>query len=133
MIRYALKCAQGHGFESWFANGDTYDRLRAAGHVACTICGDTQIEKALMAPSVAQTRGPSEAEIAQRLRAMREAVEKNSEYVGMNFVTEARAIHSGDSPERPIWGEARLDEAKALLDEGVPVAPLPFVPRKQVN
>jgi hypothetical protein len=51
----------------------------------------------------------------------------------MSFAAEARAMHLGEAPERPIHGEARLDEARALVDEGVPVAPLPFLPRNRTN
>lgn len=64
---------------------------------------------------------------------MRRHVEQTSEYVGLNFVAEARRMHLGDSPERPIYGEAKLDEAKRLIEDGVPVAPLPFMPARKVN
>ena len=142
MIRYALKCAQGHAFDSWFASAEAYDRLRGAGHVACAVCGDATIEKALMAPSVGsvgapeaaadptQERGDNE-DLADRLAALRRHVEQNADYVGTGFAAEARAIHDGDAPDRPIWGEARLEEAKALVDDGVPVAPLPFGRKSQ--
>lgn len=65
--------------------------------------------------------------------AMRKQVEENSEYVGMNFVAEARRIHDGDAPERSIYGEAKPDEARRLIEDGVPVAPLPFMPARKVN
>ena len=64
---------------------------------------------------------------------MRRQVEDNSEYVGLNFATEARAIHDGDKPNRAIYGEARADEARKLIEDGVPVAPLPFMPRRKTN
>ncbi|MCC6001725.1 MAG: DUF1178 family protein [Pararhodobacter sp.] len=144
MIRYSLKCDKGHDFDSWFASSAAYDSLRGAGHLSCPVCGSTQVDKALMAPavSVAETAAPAplsdsapspQQAVAARLAALRRHVEENSDYVGMEFVQEARAIHAGDAPERAIWGEARLDEAKALIDEGVPVAPLPFGPRRNMN
>lgn len=151
MIRYSLRCDQGHDFESWFASAAAFDRLHAAGHLSCAICGSAGVEKALMAPAVA-TRADSPAaaqataqpatpdpaaeraaELAARIEAYRRHVEETSDYVGMNFVTEARAMHLGEAPERPIHGEARIDEARALLSEGVPVAPLPFIPRSRTN
>ena len=89
-----------------------------------------------MAPAVASARAdlgtprnPHEAMLA----AMRRHVEENSDYVGLSFAAEARAMHEGKAPERNIWGEAKPEEAKALLEEGIPVAPLPFVPKRQAN
>ncbi|NBE06319.1 DUF1178 family protein [Paragemmobacter ruber] len=141
MIRFQLKCAQDHGFDSWFQSGAAFDALKAAGHVACPVCGSAEVEKALMAPSVALRAGAEEApalrapanEREAALAALRRQVEENSDYVGMNFVTEARRIHSGEAPERAIHGEARVDEARKLIEEGVPVAPLPFLPSRKAN
>jgi hypothetical protein len=137
MIRYALRCDRDHGFDSWFGSAEAYDRLRAAGHVACPDCGSTVVDKALMAPSVAPARDkalaaprdPREAALAE----LRRQVEENSEYVGLEFATEARRIHEGEAPERSIYGEARLDEARRLIEDGVPVAPLPFLPKARAN
>ncbi|WP_417587027.1 DUF1178 family protein [Pararhodobacter oceanensis] len=157
MIRYALKCDQDHRFESWFASASAYDTLRKAGHVSCVECGSVEVEKTLMAPAVTATKAPKNTPAAPpakgsadaparaategalstpreaKLAALRRKVEANSDYVGNNFVSEARAMHLGDAPERPIWGEARIDEAKALVDDGVPVLPLPFIPRSKTN
>lgn len=134
MIRFTLKCDQGHGFESWFASGAAYDSLRASGHVECPQCGSRAVDKALMAPAVATSDTPAPApDLAERLVAWRKRVEETSDYVGMEFATEARAIHDGLAPERPIWGEAKPDEARALIEDGVPVAPLPFIPRARTN
>lgn len=147
MIRYALTCPNGHSFESWFQSAEAFDRLACAGHLSCTSCGATGITKSLMAPalrparSAAPERGPepvprplsttTPAETA--LAELRRKVEENSEYVGMNFASEARAIHDGDAPDRAIYGEARLDEARKLIEDGVPVAPLPFLPGRKSN
>lgn len=147
MIRYRLRCAQGHEFESWFASASAYDSLRAAGHLNCAVCGESGVEKALMAPAVsapsvpdtpetaqqAPAAAPPQADLAARIEAYRKHVESTSDYVGVNFVQEARAMHLGEVPERPIYGEAKVDEARALLSEGVPVAPLPFIPRRNTN
>lgn len=74
---------------------------------------------------------PSEVEAA--LAQMRETVEKNATYVGGNFASEALAQHLGEQPDRPIWGEANREEAKRLIEDGVPVAPLPFIPSRKAN
>lgn len=140
MIRYALSCKEGHAFESWFKSASAFDGLAAAGHVACPVCGTAEVTKSLMAPAVAQAAKaatPTLTEPAnpmeEAMRALRRQVEENSEYVGVNFVTEARRIHDGDAPERAIYGEARPDEAKRLIEDGVPIAPLPFFPARKTN
>jgi hypothetical protein len=137
MIRYTLSCDKGHDFDSWFQSATAFDSLAAAGHVACAFCGSTAVTKALMAPAVrpadktALTRPQSDLE--QKLAALRQHVEENSDYVGLSFAAEARAMHEGLAPERSIYGEARLDEAKKLLEDGIPVAPLPFLPKAKAN
>ena len=135
MIRYTLKCQAGHAFDSWFQSGPAYEGLRKAGHVSCPDCGSTEVDKALMAPQVAHgaARAADQAQREAALAELRRKVEENSEYVGVNFVAEARAMHAGDAPERSIYGEARPEEAIALLEEGVPVAPLPFLPTRKTN
>lgn len=148
MIKYSLKCSDGHIFESWFASADAYETLKVAGHVNCLVCGDENVSKAIMAPNVSTARDKSSAlvksqlpsktdieaqDMAKALSQMRETVEKNATYVGGNFAKQARSMHLGDAPEKPIWGEANLKEAKALIDDGVPVAPLPFIPTRKAN
>lgn len=147
MIRYALKCANDHQFESWFQSADAFDKVKAANMVACPNCGDTSISKAIMAPKVRTTRGAAETpadepskplstavtEQEKALAKLKSEIEANSEYVGMNFAKEARAIHDGDSPARAIYGEAKPEEAKSLVEDGVPVAHLPFTPNRKTN
>lgn len=146
MIRYSLQCGKGHGFDSWFQNADAFDALARAGQLACPVCGDAAVEKGLMAPAVAPARKAEAAqaagkqgltaptsELEEALAEIRRRVEADSEYVGMNFVAEARAMHEGEAPERSIYGEARPEEARKLLEEGVPVAPLPFLPSRKAN
>lgn len=140
MIRYSLKCPDNHAFDSWFQSAGACDTLVARGMVACPVCGSTAVQKSLMAPAVRPGReavapralsepSPQEAALAE----LRRRVEENSEYVGMNFATEARAIHDGEAPERAIFGEARPEDARKLIEDGVPVAPLPFLPARRTN
>ncbi|WP_378946181.1 DUF1178 family protein [Paracoccus sp. R86501] len=136
MIRYALRCANGHVFDSWFRSSDGYDAMRAAGQVTCTTCGSTDVDKTLMAPAVSETTTaprPTGAPAETALDKLRQHVEKTSDYVGSNFVSEARAMHQGSAPERAIHGEARIEDARKLIEDGVPIAPLPFVPRQKAN
>lgn len=138
MIRYTLKCDRDHAFESWFQSAGAFDALEKAGQLACPNCGSSTIGKALMAPAVKPAEQEArpltpQTEQEKLLAEVRRHLEENSEYVGMNFASEARAIHAGDAPDRAIYGEARADEARSLIEDGVPVAPLPFMPTRKAN
>lgn len=135
MIRYALRCADGHAFEGWFRDADGFERQRDGGMLSCAECGSAEVDRALMAPSVSTARArPLEASKVERAVAeMRRHVEATSTYVGANFAAEARAMHAGTSEHKAIHGEAAPAEARRLVEEGVPIAPLPFAPRQKAN
>lgn len=150
MIRFTLRCAEGHGFESWFASGDAFARLKQAGQVVCPDCGSSRVEKALMTPRVRPSRKASgmtedanpvavaatpepDPEIAEAIRKLKEHVETNSEDMGDRFAAEARAMHLGDVDARSIHGQATREEARELIEDGVPVLPLPFIPTRKTN
>ncbi|HWD57513.1 MAG TPA: DUF1178 family protein [Stellaceae bacterium] len=132
MIRFSLRCKEGHEFEAWFRSGEGYEAQQQAGEVACPECGDTHVEKALMAPSIGRTRdaGPplSPAQMRQMLVKMRQQVEKNCDYVGEQFAEEARKIHYGEADPRGIYGEASDAESKALAEEGIEFGRIPWAP-----
>jgi hypothetical protein len=159
MIRYALICAKGHDFESWFQNSAAYDKQRKRKLVECPVCGDVKIEKAIMAPRVAGTKkrnkpsspvpmpvsdapaasaeeikapvamvSPQEQEFRTKLKELREHLTKNSDYVGQKFPEEARKMHYGEQEHRSIYGEASLQDAKEMHDEGIEFHPLPVLP-----
>lgn len=135
MIRYALKCQEGHEFESWFQSASAFDVLAKAGHLSCAVCGAPDVQKTLMAPRVGADKertavaDPRATAIAE----MRREVEANATYVGGKFAEKAREMHEGTSPETSIYGEANLAEARALIQEGVPVVPLPFKPKQKLQ
>jgi len=139
MIKFALACDHGHEFESWFPDSASYDEQARRGFVVCPECNSHSIAKAPMAPAVV-TRDRSARPAAlldERAKAMREAmltlrreIEARTDDVGPAFPEVARAIHSGEAPERAIRGQANLAEVKALLEEGVHVAPLPGLPEE---
>ena len=143
MIRYSLRCSNDHGFESWFASSGAYDGLYRSGHVTCPMCGDANVEKALMTPQVRPTgkdatpnmelSAPSDDPAAAAMAKLRTEIEANSEDVGNRFVAEARAIHDGSTPARSIIGQARPEEARKLVEDGIPIAPLPFIPSRKTN
>lgn len=133
MIRYVLVCKAGHEFEGWFPGIDACDKQLDKGLVECPDCGSKKVQKALMAPAVASKKDSGEAkklsmamaEQQAKLAALREHVETNFEHVGDQFPEEARRIHYGETERRDIYGEASLEEAKELVEEGVELAPVP--------
>ncbi len=144
MIRYSLKCEHDHSFDSWFQSAVAFEKLLNAGMITCSVCGALGVEKAVMAPQVQAARkkaakpasGPLSAPASpaeQALAEIRKKVEDNSENVGKNFADEARAIHDGDAPERSIYGEAKIEDAKALVEDGINVTPLPWGNKGKVN
>lgn len=151
MIQYSLKCDKDHSFDSWFQSASAFEKLQSAGMISCAICGSVAVKKSIMAPRVTTSRSksgepaepkkqpplPSLSEPAspaeQAIAEMRKQVEKNSTYVGNDFASEARAMHEGEAPERQIHGEAKPEEAKKLVEDGVPVVPLPFMTNRKTN
>jgi hypothetical protein len=154
MIRYTLRCERDHAFESWFQNSSAYDSQTRRKLVTCPVCNSSKVEKAIMAPRIVSKKGrdkaapspapvaPAEApaaestpllmaqerELRAKLKELRDHIVKNADNVGERFPNEARKMHYGDIEHRPIYGEASPDEARALIDEGVEVSPLPVLP-----
>jgi hypothetical protein len=141
MIRYALICEHEHEFEGWFGSSADYDDQQSRGLVDCPVCGAHGVSKQIMAPAVAGTKRKGRDVPAGKMRAMmmeaagriRRHVEENFDHVGDAFAKEARAIHEGKSEERPIYGQATPKEVKALVEDGVPIAPLPPEPPKKTD
>lgn len=154
MIRYSLRCEQDHTFDSWFQSSSAYDTQVKRKLVSCPVCGSDSIEKAIMAPRIVGKKGrgkapapveapaPADApateptslmmaqeqELRAKIKELRDHIVKNADNVGERFPNEARAMHYGDKEHRPIYGEASPEEARALIDEGVEVSPLPTLP-----
>ena len=154
MIHYQLRCTQEHAFDGWFKDSATFEKQAQLHLIECPECGDTKVDRALMAPSVAkreqvpavvpsrqvaagETAGVPEKAAAGRLPAqmlamlqrMRAEVEKHCDYVGQSFADEARKIHYGEVEARPIYGETTEAQAESLAEEGINVARIPWVPR----
>jgi hypothetical protein len=132
VIRYALACDHEHLFEGWFGASADYDDQQARGLLECPVCGSKAVRKQIMAPAVAGTKRntpdlPPAARqmMMEAMGQVRRHVEENFDYVGDSFANEARAIHEGRSEERGIYGEASPAEVKKLVEDGVPVAPMP--------
>jgi hypothetical protein len=141
MIRYALLCEHEHEFEGWFGASADFDDQQARGLIECPVCGSKAVRKAIMAPAVAGTKkkgqditpAHSQAMMMEAMGRIRRHVEENFDDVGDAFAKEARAIHEGRSEERGIYGQATSKEVRDLVEDGVPVAPLPPEPPKKTE
>lgn len=177
MIRYSLKCSDGHSFDSWFNSAQAFDRLQGGGLLSCAVCGSADVSKAIMAPRIAagetsrrdahpvapqssgprnsaqQTPAPHPAATAtsaspdraslrsdaaatpmeKAVAELRRTLEKHSQDVGRDFLREARRIHEGEAPARMIHGEARIEDARSLIEDGIEITPLPFLPRRKLS
>jgi hypothetical protein len=149
MIKYALICEQKHEFESWFADSAAYDKQAKRALVTCPSCGSAKVEKAIMAPQLSGTRksrksaaepapaspmamlSPQEQELRKKLKELREHITKNADYVGQKFPEEARKMHYGEIEHRSIYGEASLEAAKELSEEGIELHAIPTLPDEQ--
>ena len=137
MIRFSLICDQDHEFEAWFRNNDDFDKQKKRGFVECPACGSKKVGKALMAPAVSTGRKREKIALAMNeaqknamaeMKVLSEKMRENADYVGDKFAEEARKIHFGETDARGIYGEATLDEAKSLAEDGVGFMPIPVFP-----
>ena len=134
MIKYRLICDAGHEFDGWFASSSGFDAQRDDGLLACPDCGSHSVNRAVMAPAVPKkANSASPQKLRRMMQKLTDHVEQNFDYVGDGFAEEARKIHYGETAEREIYGETTPQEAHDLLQEGVPVAPLPGVSRQNKN
>lgn len=166
MIHYDLRCRNEHAFDGWFRDSAAFEAQSAASLLECPLCGDSHVDRALMAPSVgkkgnrakpqaaaALAEAPAEAaassvqmpavptgpanavagrmpdQVRAALQRLRSEIEKNCDYVGGGFADEARRMHRGQREVHGIYGETSPDEAEALIDEGIQIASIPWIPR----
>ena len=154
MIHYSLRCERGHTFESWFQSSSAYESQEKRKLVSCPSCGSVKVERGIMAPRIVSKKGrdntaaaaaevtstevtttestpllmAQERELRAKIKELRDHITRNADNVGERFPNDARKMHYGDIEHRPIYGEASPDEARALIDEGVEVSPLPVLP-----
>ena len=133
MIKYTLNCKNGHQFDSWFSDSESFEKLKKNGHLECSVCSSKEVEKSLMAPRITsdserknKTLISAQSALEKEIRALKKKIKTTAIDVGENFPTEARAMHYGEKEEKPIIGKTTMDEAKDLADEGIPFIPLPW-------
>lgn len=155
MIKYRLNCDRAHTFDAWFPSSASFDEQARRNLVACPECGSTVVEKALMAPALArrgsdrrsgdpeptppdreprqvatlpQPETEAQRQLVALMRKVRDEVRRTADYVGPKFAEEARRIHLDEAPPRGIYGEATLEDARKLEEDGIAVYPLPILP-----
>lgn len=154
MIHFNIICDNAHEFDSWFVSNAAYEQQQQKGLVSCPVCGSVNVQKQLMAPAIpsrsnrqtdtakkkaeqiqtavlSDKNDPQVQALKQSIREIRRQVAENAEYVGEDFAKTAREIHNEEQPARGIYGEASLEDAQSLLEEGVDVLPLPGLPEDQ--
>jgi hypothetical protein len=144
MIRYALTCNAGHGFDGWFRSSEEYEKQSGRGLLSCPACGSEKVQKALMAPAVSTKEinkdegAPTEAvllseketHLREMIRKVRAEVTKNAENVGPRFAEVARQMHEGEIERSSVYGVASVDEVRSLTEDGVEFHPLPTLPEE---
>ncbi len=153
MIKFSLRCSNRHEFESWFQNGAVFEAQASSGLIACPICQCAKVSKAIMAPAIArrdrdepapecaasppphpEAAAPvallstADEKVRARIAELRQRILEHSDDLGADFAAEALKIHQGVVPDRPIHGRASLEEAHALIEEGVQIMPIPRAP-----
>ena len=148
MILYRLLCDQDHGFEAWFRDSGAFDKQAQLGLLSCPTCGTAKVGKALMTPRIGKSPVQKPADVQppappavppkvaenvalmrKQLLSLRRHIEKSCDYVGPRFAEEARRIHYGETDPHGIYGEASKREAEALLEEGIDIGAVPWLPK----
>lgn len=145
MIKFSLRCNGEHNFDSWFKSNEAFDKLGASGLLSCPICGSSEVKKNVMTPQV-QSSSTHAKEIENQpsfsapsppadlmMQKLRNLINTRFENVGDRFVTEVRAMNAGEIPKRSVIGDTSLNDAIELLDDGIPVVPVPWLDKRKSN
>ncbi len=139
MIVFNLVCKDcSLEFEGWFDNSKEFEKQRKKGDIFCPSCNSIAINKSLMTPNLPKKSNSKKIEkkkktMANNIKKYKKIIEKNFDYVGDNFSEEAKKMKYGEINERPIYGEANIEQTKELIEEEISVVPLPWTPSKKTN
>ncbi len=148
MIKFSLRCNHDHNFDSWFMSSEAFEKLKASGMLSCPVCGSSKVKKNIMTPQVQSlstrrkdTEEKSESpppsipitRAMQKWQELQKLIDKTFDHVGDNFVTEVRAMDAGEIPKRSVIGDASINDAIELLEDGIPVAPVPWIDKRKAN
>ena len=138
MIVFNLICSEcEYDFEGWFDSSSAYESQKKRKLLNCPNCESNNIKKTLVAPNIAKKSNAkkitNKKTIASNIKKLKKIVEENFDYVGDNFTEEAKKIKYGEIEDRPIYGEATIEQTKELIDEDISITPLPFQSIKKNN
>ena len=138
MILFNLKCTLCELiFEGWFENTKEYNKQKKQNLINCPSCNSNSVQKSLMSPNLSKKSNAKDSKIkksiATNISKYKKMIEKNFDYVGEKFTDEAKKIKYGETKDRPIYGEATIEQTKELIEEEISVVPLPFAPKKKTN
>jgi len=138
MIVFSLECKLcGINFEGWFQNSSDFEKQKKQKILNCPSCNSSTIKKKIMAPNVSKKSNSQNQKIkksiATKISKLKKTIEKNFDYVGEQFTEEAKKIKYGEVKDRPIYGEASIEQTKELIDEEINIMPLPFSSKRKTN
>tara|TARA_Y100001970_G_scaffold266233_1_gene354635 strand:+ start:2929 stop:3345 length:417 start_codon:yes stop_codon:yes gene_type:complete len=138
MIVFNLICSKcEYEFEGWFDNSSAFESQKKRKLINCPNCESSKIKKTLVAPNVGKKsnskKTTNKKTIASNINKIKKIVEENFDYVGDQFTEEAKKIKYGETEDRPIYGEATIEQTKELIDEDISITPLPFQSSKKNN
>ena len=143
MIIFNLKCKQcSFEFEGWFDSSVEFEKQKKNKLISCPSCHCVKINKSLMSPNLFSKSNSkhnkeltknTKKNLANNINKYKEIIEKNFDYVGDNFTEEAKKMKYGEIKERPIYGDASIDQTKDLLEEEIDIVPLPWPSNKKIN
>ena len=136
MIKYNLKCYNGHEFESWFSNSKEYDKLKNKKLLECIYCSSSKIEKSIMAPMISGIKSNEDGvsfvdqnllDEKNKLLKIRNYIEKNFEFVGDEFSKKVREVYYDKNTKKSIYGTTTSEEREELEEEGIDLLSIPWV------
>ena len=138
MISFNLICKIcSTEFEGWFDNSKEFEKQKRKNLLLCPSCNSSSIKKSLMTPNLSKKANSKKTKIKKAMvndiKKYKKVIEKNFDYVGDNFTEEAKKIKYGETEDRPIYGEATMEQTKELMEEEIPVVPLPWTSSKKTN
>ena len=138
MIVFNLECKSCTSiFEAWFSDSNEFKKQIRKKLVLCPNCNSASVIKSLMTPNVSKKSNSKDKKIKKTIAAniskYKKIIEKNFDYLGDKFTEEAKKIKYGEAKDRPIYGEATIEQTKELIDEEINVEPLPFAPKRKTN
>ena len=136
MIKYNLKCHQGHEFESWFSNSEEFEKLNNRKLLECIFCSSKKITKSIMSPMISSSKNKDRQfdildkdlkDRKDKFLKLRKYVEKNFEYVGKDFSKKVREVYYDKKNNKAIYGTTTFEEREELAEEGIDLLSIPWI------